>query len=236
MDRISGSKVIKTCKTIANFSCWRLSRSLGVNSVLTVREVHIVTYCLSKIKRIHSLLTQCFCSVEWLPICWLWRVLLWSQHPALTGKNPLTRNVTLFVYLFSEWIWGGKSWIKLKHSPLNDCFLKAKKHNLTVNLTTFRIWCYVCEREVFLEHRPSLVPLPAAPHHCKATEQVRLHLLLGFKFDSIPYCYTNCLLLIFMFLLIVFTGSSSSASGSPTESRTNCCSRRRGLRVWGGWA
>uniref|UniRef100_A0A8C4NX47 Ubiquitin carboxyl-terminal hydrolase n=1 Tax=Dicentrarchus labrax TaxID=13489 RepID=A0A8C4NX47_DICLA len=47
---------------------------------------------------------------------------------------------------------------------------QAKKHNLTVNLTTFRIWCYVCEREVFLEHRPALVPVPAAPHHCKATE------------------------------------------------------------------
>uniref|UniRef100_A0A8C2ZM19 Ubiquitin carboxyl-terminal hydrolase n=1 Tax=Cyclopterus lumpus TaxID=8103 RepID=A0A8C2ZM19_CYCLU len=52
---------------------------------------------------------------------------------------------------------------------------QTKKHNLTVNLTTFRIWCYVCEREVFLEHRPALLPGPAAPHHhCKATEQVRL--------------------------------------------------------------
>uniref|UniRef100_A0A668AXL3 Ubiquitin carboxyl-terminal hydrolase n=1 Tax=Myripristis murdjan TaxID=586833 RepID=A0A668AXL3_9TELE len=50
----------------------------------------------------------------------------------------------------------------------------AKKHNLTVNLTTFRIWCYVCEREVFLEQRPTLVPVAAAPHHCKAAEQVRL--------------------------------------------------------------
>uniref|UniRef100_A0A8C8HGQ4 Ubiquitin carboxyl-terminal hydrolase n=1 Tax=Oncorhynchus tshawytscha TaxID=74940 RepID=A0A8C8HGQ4_ONCTS len=28
---------------------------------------------------------------------------------------------------------------------------------LTVNLTTFRIWCYVCEREVFLEQRPAVV-------------------------------------------------------------------------------
>uniref|UniRef100_A0A7N8X853 Ubiquitin carboxyl-terminal hydrolase n=1 Tax=Mastacembelus armatus TaxID=205130 RepID=A0A7N8X853_9TELE len=56
------------------------------------------------------------------------------------------------------------------HSTLHA---QAKKHNLTVNLTTFRIWCYVCEREVFLEHRPALVPVPAAPHHCKATEQVR---------------------------------------------------------------
>uniref|UniRef100_A0A4W6BP36 Ubiquitin carboxyl-terminal hydrolase n=1 Tax=Lates calcarifer TaxID=8187 RepID=A0A4W6BP36_LATCA len=57
------------------------------------------------------------------------------------------------------------------HSTLHA---QAKKHNLTVNLTTFRIWCYVCEREVFLEHRPALVPVPAAPHHCKAAEQVRL--------------------------------------------------------------
>uniref|UniRef100_A0A8C7NMF1 Ubiquitin carboxyl-terminal hydrolase n=1 Tax=Oncorhynchus mykiss TaxID=8022 RepID=A0A8C7NMF1_ONCMY len=33
----------------------------------------------------------------------------------------------------------------------------TKKHSLTVNLTTFRIWCYVCEREVFLEQRPAVV-------------------------------------------------------------------------------
>uniref|UniRef100_A0A8C2UD54 Ubiquitin carboxyl-terminal hydrolase n=1 Tax=Coturnix japonica TaxID=93934 RepID=A0A8C2UD54_COTJA len=29
----------------------------------------------------------------------------------------------------------------------------AKKHNLTVNLTTFRVWCYACEKEVFLDQR-----------------------------------------------------------------------------------
>uniref|UniRef100_A0AAY4AB21 Ubiquitin carboxyl-terminal hydrolase n=1 Tax=Denticeps clupeoides TaxID=299321 RepID=A0AAY4AB21_9TELE len=50
--------------------------------------------------------------------------------------------------------------------------IHAKKHNLTVNLTTFRIWCYVCEREVFLEQRP-VVPVSTA-HHCKPLEQVRL--------------------------------------------------------------
>ncbi|XP_055009325.1 ubiquitin carboxyl-terminal hydrolase 20 isoform X2 [Boleophthalmus pectinirostris] len=52
------------------------------------------------------------------------------------------------------------------HSTLHA---QAKKHNLTVNLTTFRIWCYVCEREVFLEQRPALVPM--VPHHCKTSEQ-----------------------------------------------------------------
>lgn len=107
--------------------------------------------------------TQCLRSVEWLPIRWLWRVLLWSQHPACTGKNPLTLKIQ-FVRKHAK----QSEWLRV-------CFLQAKKHNLTVNLTTFRIWCYVCEREVFLEHRPALVPLPAAPHHhCKATEQVQL--------------------------------------------------------------
>uniref|UniRef100_M3ZUK7 Ubiquitin carboxyl-terminal hydrolase n=1 Tax=Xiphophorus maculatus TaxID=8083 RepID=M3ZUK7_XIPMA len=48
------------------------------------------------------------------------------------------------------------------HSTLHA---QAKKHNLTVNLTTFRIWCYVCEREVFLDQRPALVPVPAASRH-----------------------------------------------------------------------
>uniref|UniRef100_A0A8C8FNU1 Ubiquitin carboxyl-terminal hydrolase n=1 Tax=Oncorhynchus tshawytscha TaxID=74940 RepID=A0A8C8FNU1_ONCTS len=39
------------------------------------------------------------------------------------------------------------------HSTLHA---QTKKHSLTVNLTTFRIWCYVCEREVFLEQRPAV--------------------------------------------------------------------------------
>uniref|UniRef100_A0A3Q3SMR2 Ubiquitin carboxyl-terminal hydrolase n=1 Tax=Mastacembelus armatus TaxID=205130 RepID=A0A3Q3SMR2_9TELE len=48
------------------------------------------------------------------------------------------------------------------HSTLHA---QAKKHNLTVNLTTFRIWCYVCEREVFLEHRPALEAAPQPVGH-----------------------------------------------------------------------
>ncbi|XP_021269916.1 ubiquitin carboxyl-terminal hydrolase 20 isoform X2 [Numida meleagris] len=59
------------------------------------------------------------------------------------------------------------------HSTLHA---QAKKHNLTVNLTTFRVWCYACEKEVFLDQRlaahaqsPSVKfsetdsPLPAHP-------------------------------------------------------------------------
>ncbi|KAK2120446.1 Ubiquitin carboxyl-terminal hydrolase 20 [Saguinus oedipus] len=37
----------------------------------------------------------------------------------------------------------------------------TKKHNLTVNLTTFRLWCYACEKEVFLEQRLA-APLPGS--------------------------------------------------------------------------
>ncbi|KAG8447736.1 hypothetical protein GDO86_015012 [Hymenochirus boettgeri] len=37
------------------------------------------------------------------------------------------------------------------HSTLHA---QTKKHNLTVNLTTFRVWCYSCEKEVFLDPRP----------------------------------------------------------------------------------
>uniref|UniRef100_A0A8C7JSC8 Ubiquitin carboxyl-terminal hydrolase n=1 Tax=Oncorhynchus kisutch TaxID=8019 RepID=A0A8C7JSC8_ONCKI len=50
------------------------------------------------------------------------------------------------------------------HSTLHA---QANKHNLTVNLTTFRIWCYVCEREVFLEQRPAVdaVHQPMSHHH-----------------------------------------------------------------------
>uniref|UniRef100_A0A8C5U4Y2 Ubiquitin carboxyl-terminal hydrolase n=1 Tax=Malurus cyaneus samueli TaxID=2593467 RepID=A0A8C5U4Y2_9PASS len=45
------------------------------------------------------------------------------------------------------------------HSTLHA---QAKKHNLTVNLTTFRVWCYACEKEVFLEQRLAAHP-PSPP-------------------------------------------------------------------------
>ncbi|XP_053328792.1 LOW QUALITY PROTEIN: ubiquitin carboxyl-terminal hydrolase 20-like [Spea bombifrons] len=50
------------------------------------------------------------------------------------------------------------------HSTLHA---QAKKHNLTVNLTTFRVWCYACEREVFLDPRappPSQTTSPKLGH------------------------------------------------------------------------
>ncbi|XP_036769475.1 ubiquitin carboxyl-terminal hydrolase 20 isoform X1 [Manis pentadactyla] len=46
------------------------------------------------------------------------------------------------------------------HSTLHA---QAKKHNLTVNLTTFRVWCYACEREVFLEQQLAAHPPGPTP-------------------------------------------------------------------------
>ncbi|XP_067294751.1 ubiquitin carboxyl-terminal hydrolase 20 isoform X2 [Pseudorasbora parva] len=55
------------------------------------------------------------------------------------------------------------------YSDHSTIHAQAKKHNLTVNLTTFRVWCYVCEREVFLEPKP-VTPISLA-HCCKTHEQ-----------------------------------------------------------------
>uniref|UniRef100_A0A4W4G530 Ubiquitin carboxyl-terminal hydrolase 20 n=1 Tax=Electrophorus electricus TaxID=8005 RepID=A0A4W4G530_ELEEL len=56
------------------------------------------------------------------------------------------------------------------YSDHSTTHAQVKKHNLTVNLTTFRVWCYVCEREVFLEQRP-VVPVPVTHRH-KAIDQM----------------------------------------------------------------
>uniref|UniRef100_A0A4W5JPC8 Ubiquitin carboxyl-terminal hydrolase n=1 Tax=Hucho hucho TaxID=62062 RepID=A0A4W5JPC8_9TELE len=92
-------------------------------------------------------------------------------------------------FLWCQYVGCGESFSD--HSTLHA---QANKHNLTVNLTTFRIWCYVCEREVFLEQRPAVVPAMSAthtPHHCKAMEhQVRL---TGMK-NIGNSCYMNAAL------------------------------------------
>lgn len=70
------------------------------------------------------------------------------------------------------------------YSDHSTIHAQAKKHHLTVNLTTFRIWCYVCEREVFLEQRPT-VPVPAS-HQCKFPEQGSLHQSGGHPLKAVP--------------------------------------------------
>ncbi|XP_076139813.1 ubiquitin carboxyl-terminal hydrolase 20 [Alosa pseudoharengus] len=70
------------------------------------------------------------------------------------------------------------------YSDHSTIHAQAKKHHLTVNLTTFRIWCYVCEREVFLEQRP-MVPVPAT-HQCKSPEQDLLRHSSSHPLKAVP--------------------------------------------------
>ncbi|XP_072344856.1 ubiquitin carboxyl-terminal hydrolase 20 isoform X1 [Scyliorhinus torazame] len=72
----------------------------------------------------------------------------------------------------------GESYVD--HSTLHS---QAKKHNLTVNLTTFRVWCYACEKEVFLEQRPA-APSPALSS--RSTEQGAGSTLGNRPFKTVP--------------------------------------------------
>uniref|UniRef100_A0A674DII3 Ubiquitin carboxyl-terminal hydrolase n=1 Tax=Salmo trutta TaxID=8032 RepID=A0A674DII3_SALTR len=97
--------------------------------------------------------------------------------PHLNSIGEVTKEELLCLFLMYYFISLGQSECQYvgcgetfsDHSTLHA---QANKHNLTVNLTTFRIWCYVCEREVFLEQRPAVVPAmsdvvhqPVSHHH-----------------------------------------------------------------------
>uniref|UniRef100_A0A671QWD1 Ubiquitin carboxyl-terminal hydrolase n=1 Tax=Sinocyclocheilus anshuiensis TaxID=1608454 RepID=A0A671QWD1_9TELE len=81
------------------------------------------------------------------------------------------------------------------YSDHSTIHAQAKKHNLTVNLTTFRVWCYVCEREVFLEPKP-VTPVSLA-HCCKPHEQVK---------SSDCECWHFSLYSLFCLILYTFSG------------------------------
>uniref|UniRef100_A0A673IU57 Ubiquitin carboxyl-terminal hydrolase n=1 Tax=Sinocyclocheilus rhinocerous TaxID=307959 RepID=A0A673IU57_9TELE len=58
-------------------------------------------------------------------------------------------------------------WACLEHlfpckCPSKRCgfFFQETRHNLTVNLTTLRVWCYACTKEVFLERKLVQTPSP----------------------------------------------------------------------------
>uniref|UniRef100_A0A672M1K6 Ubiquitin carboxyl-terminal hydrolase n=1 Tax=Sinocyclocheilus grahami TaxID=75366 RepID=A0A672M1K6_SINGR len=70
------------------------------------------------------------------------------------------------------------------YSDHSTIHAQAKKHNLTVNLTTFRVWCYVCEREVFLEPKP-VIPVSLA-HCCKPHEQDPLPQTTCYPLKAVP--------------------------------------------------
>uniref|UniRef100_A0A8C6NSI1 Ubiquitin carboxyl-terminal hydrolase n=1 Tax=Nothobranchius furzeri TaxID=105023 RepID=A0A8C6NSI1_NOTFU len=48
------------------------------------------------------------------------------------------------------------------HADHSTVHSQETSHNLTVNLTTLRVWCYACNKEVFLERKLG----PHSPHRC----------------------------------------------------------------------
>uniref|UniRef100_A0A672LWL7 Ubiquitin carboxyl-terminal hydrolase n=1 Tax=Sinocyclocheilus grahami TaxID=75366 RepID=A0A672LWL7_SINGR len=79
------------------------------------------------------------------------------------------------------------------YSDHSTIHAQAKKHNLTVNLTTFRVWCYVCEREVFLEPKP-VIPVSLA--HCYSVPHSKV----------VGECWHFSLYSLFCLILYIFSG------------------------------
>uniref|UniRef100_A0A4W6BNK6 Ubiquitin carboxyl-terminal hydrolase n=1 Tax=Lates calcarifer TaxID=8187 RepID=A0A4W6BNK6_LATCA len=97
------------------------------------------------------------------------------------------------------------------HSTLHA---QAKKHNLTVNLTTFRIWCYVCEREVFLDCRAGTTSLQQG------------HISSFVSEDELKPRGTPVLLATFLLLSISLTGmkniGNSCYMNAALQALSNC--------------
>ncbi|KAF5928144.1 hypothetical protein HPG69_011107 [Diceros bicornis minor] len=85
----------------------------------------------------------------------------------LASPNPLP---SLSPQVACPYVGCGESFAD--HSTIHA---QAKKHNLTVNLTTFRVWCYACEKEVFLEQRRAAHPPGPSPRFSEQDSPLPSH-------------------------------------------------------------
>uniref|UniRef100_A0A9J7XEC9 Ubiquitin carboxyl-terminal hydrolase n=1 Tax=Cyprinus carpio carpio TaxID=630221 RepID=A0A9J7XEC9_CYPCA len=84
----------------------------------------------------------------------------------------------------------------LQHTCLCGFFFQETRHNLTVNLTTLRVWCYACTKEVFLERK-------LGPHAQLPSRSFISHAWCSVHLLCIPHCQSEpCRL----FLLTGLTG------------------------------
>ncbi|MBN3288005.1 UBP20 hydrolase, partial [Polyodon spathula] len=96
--------------------------------------------------------------------CWTKPLGLSPDSLCIKLSEPIVATLKLKFKSGCPYVGCGESYAD--HSTFHA---QAQKHNLTVNLTTFRVWCYICEREVFLEQQPA-VPTQHNPHR-KPLEQ-----------------------------------------------------------------
>ncbi|XP_012578051.1 PREDICTED: ubiquitin carboxyl-terminal hydrolase 33 isoform X3 [Condylura cristata] len=69
---------------------------------------------------------------------------------------------------------------QVDHSTIHS---QETKHYLTVNLTTLRVWCYACSKEVFLDRK--LGTQPSSPHDFKIPSNTTLKTPLVAVFDDL---------------------------------------------------
>uniref|UniRef100_A0AAX7U2S2 Ubiquitin carboxyl-terminal hydrolase n=1 Tax=Astatotilapia calliptera TaxID=8154 RepID=A0AAX7U2S2_ASTCA len=72
------------------------------------------------------------------------------------------------------------------HADHSTVHSQDTRHNLTVNLTTLRVWCYACGKEVFLERK-------LGPHSPHSNTRLPFYCLTGLK-NIGNTCYMNAAL------------------------------------------
>lgn len=188
---------------------------------------------LDDLQAVNSHLIQCLSSADWLLICRLWRILLWSQHPARTG-NTLNIHLNSSFYLWHLFRRCNRWFGYYCYFSLKDLCIFLRQRSTTWQWTWphsgYGVMC-VSGRCFWTIGWPWYLYLL---FHFIAKLQSMYGLI------SIVAVWNNlnltCLFYSYGFLMSFFPGSSCSASRSPTKRCADCCGRRGRFRVRGGWA
>ncbi|XP_057229193.1 ubiquitin carboxyl-terminal hydrolase 33-like, partial [Malurus melanocephalus] len=97
-----------------------------------------------------------------------------------TCQDCKVRGPNLWACLENRCTYVGCGESHVDHSTTHS---QETKHCLTVNLTTLRVWCYACSKEVFLDRKfGSHSPLPNA----RLSHQAQENSVQDFKIPSNP--------------------------------------------------
>ncbi|XP_008566605.1 PREDICTED: ubiquitin carboxyl-terminal hydrolase 33 [Galeopterus variegatus] len=95
-----------------------------------------------------------------------------------TCQDCKVRGPNLWACLENKCSYVGCGESQVDHSTIHS---QETKHFLTVNLTTLRVWCYACSKEVFLDRK--LGTQPSLPH-VRQPHQIQENSVQDFKIPS----------------------------------------------------
>lgn len=95
-----------------------------------------------------------------------------------TCQDCKVRGPNLWACLENRCSYVGCGESQVDHSTIHS---QETKHYLTVNLTTLRVWCYACSKEVFLDRK--LGTQPSLPH-VRQPHQIQENSVQDFKIPS----------------------------------------------------